>query len=46
MSLEEILDMVEEKIKFIEEKLLPNCTLRDKADYKWIESFILDCYKS
>lgn len=44
LTFEEIINMVEEKIKIIDERLLPNCTLRDKADYKWIENFILNCY--
>ena len=44
MTYEEIMNLIEEKIKIIDERLLPNCTLREKADYKWIEKFILKCY--
>lgn len=44
MSYEEIMNWIENKIKYIDEKLLPNSTLREKADYKWIDEFILSCY--
>ena len=46
MSYEEIMKLIEEKISFIENRLFPNSTLREKADYKWIEQFILKQYKN
>lgn len=45
MSYEEIMKLIEEKISVIENRLLPNSTLREKADYKWIEQFILKQYQ-
>ena len=45
MSYEEIMKWIEGHIWHIEEVLLPKSNLRDKADYKWIENFILNCYK-
>ena len=45
MTYEEIMKLIEDKISLIDNRLLPNSTLREKADYKWIEQFILDCYK-
>ena len=44
MSYDEIMEMIENKIVNIDNNLLPNSTLREKADYKWIETFILNCY--
>jgi predicted nucleotidyltransferase len=44
MSYEEIMSWIENHIMHIDEVLLPKSTLREKADYKWIEKFILDCY--
>lgn len=44
MSYDEIMEMIENKIENIDNNLLPNSTLREKADYKWIETFILNCY--
>jgi len=36
--------LIEDKIVYIENVLLPNSSLNEKADYKWIEKFILKCY--
>lgn len=44
LSYEEIMNWIEAKIKYIEEILLPQSDLREKADFKWIEEFILSCY--
>ena len=44
MTYEEIMLWIENQIKHIDEVLLPKSTLREKADYKWIETFILNCY--
>ena len=44
MSYEEIMSWIETHIWHIDEVLLPKSTLREKADYKWIEKFILNCY--
>jgi predicted nucleotidyltransferase len=44
MSYEEIMSWIENHIMHIDEVLLPKSTLREKADYKWIEQFILSCY--
>ena len=44
MSYEEIMSWIETHIWHIDEVLLPKSTLREKADYKWIEKFILKCY--
>ena len=44
MSYDEVMKLIEEKINRIDNRLLPNSTLREKADYKWIEQFILSCY--
>jgi predicted nucleotidyltransferase len=46
MSYDEVMKLIEEKINRINNRLLPNSTLREKADYKWIEQFILKCYGS
>lgn len=45
MSYDEIMNYIEEKINLIDNKLLPESTLREKADYKWIDKFVLKCYK-
>jgi hypothetical protein len=44
MTYEEIMKWIENHIMHIDEVLLPKSTLREKADYKWIENFILNCY--
>jgi predicted nucleotidyltransferase len=44
MTYEEIMKWIENHIMHIDEVLLPKSTLREKADYKWIENFILSCY--
>jgi hypothetical protein len=44
MTYEEIMKWIENHIMHIDEVLLPKSTLREKADYKWIEKFILKCY--
>ena len=44
-SYEYIMNFIEEKIKYIDEVLLPNSTLPSKADFKWVNQFILDAYK-
>ena len=41
---DEIMSWIEDHIMYIDEVLLPKSTLREKADYKWIEQFILNCY--
>lgn len=45
MTYDQIMEFIEKKICRIENGLLPKTTLRDKADYKWIEQFILNIYK-
>lgn len=45
MNYNEIMEWIDEHIKNIEDNLLPKSTLREKADYKWIENFILSCYE-
>jgi predicted nucleotidyltransferase len=45
MTYEEIMKWIENHIMHIDEVLLPKSTLREKADYKWIETFILNCYE-
>lgn len=45
MTFEEIMKWIEDKIKEIEEVLLPNSTLPEKADQNWINEFILKNYK-
>ena len=44
MKYEEVMSWIEHHIIYIDEVLLPKSTLREKADYKWIENFILNCY--
>ena len=44
MTYEEIMSWIENHIMHIEEVLLPKSTLREKADFQWIEEFILNCY--
>ncbi len=44
MTYNDIMYWIENKINLIDSKLLPESTLREKADYKWIEQFILKCY--
>lgn len=41
---DEIMSWIEDHIMYIDDVLLPKSTLREKADYKWIEQFILKCY--
>ena len=45
MTYEEIMKWIEDHITHIDEVLLPLSTLREKADYKWIEQFILKQYQ-
>lgn len=45
MSYNDIMKWIEDKINLIDNKLLPKSTLREKADYKWIDTFILSCYE-
>lgn len=45
LSFDGIMDFINEKIDYIENILLPKSALRDKADYKWIEKFILKQYR-
>lgn len=45
MTYEDIMDFIEKKMKYIEETLLPKSTLREKADYEWIDEFILKIYQ-
>lgn len=44
LTFDGIIDFINKKIDYIENVLLPNSKLRDKADHKWIEKFILNCY--
>jgi predicted nucleotidyltransferase len=44
MSYEEVMSWIETHMWHIDEVLLPKSTLREKADYQWIEKFILNCY--
>ena len=44
MTYDEIMTWIEDKMKYIDEKLIPGSTLREKADYEWIENFILKQY--
>ena len=44
MTYEDIMKWIEGHIMHIDEVLLPKSTLREKADYKWIEKFIINCY--
>jgi predicted nucleotidyltransferase len=44
MTYEEIMSWIETHIWHIDEVLLPKSALREKADYKWIEKFVLNCY--
>ena len=44
MTYDEIIELIEKKIGLIDNNLLPNSNLREKADYKWIEKFILKQY--
>ena len=44
LTRDEIMDWIEKKIEYINTQL-EKSTLREKADYKWIEKFILKCYK-
>ena len=44
MTYDEIIKWIEDKMKLIDDELLPKSTLREKADYDWIEDFILSCY--
>lgn len=45
MTYDEVMTWIEDHIMHIDEVLLPKSTLREKADYKWIETFILKCYR-
>ncbi len=44
MTRDEIMEWIEKKIEYINTQL-EKSILREKADYKWIENFILNCYK-
>lgn len=44
LTFEEIIKWLEEKIKYIEEELIPNSPLRDNSDFEWIEDYILKLY--
>ena len=44
LTRDEIMDWIEKKIEYINTQL-EKSRLREKADYKWIEKFILKCYK-
>lgn len=44
MSYNDIMKWIEDKINLIDNELLQKSTLREQADYKWIEKFILKCY--
>lgn len=44
MTFDDIIDWINNKIKEIDEVLLPNSNLPEKADHKWIENFILKVY--
>ena len=46
MSYNEIVKYIEDKIKYIEEELLPKSTLRSSADQNWIDAFVLKQYKN
>ena len=46
MTYEEIMNWIEGHIWHIDEVLLTKSTLREKADYKWIEQFILKQYEA
>jgi hypothetical protein len=46
LTYEDIMQMIENKIYNIDNNLLPKSTLREKADYKWIEQFILKQYNN
>ena len=45
MTYDQIMEWIDQKINLIDTELLPKSTLREKADYKWIEQFILDQYR-
>ena len=42
---EEIVDLIEQQIKHIEEDCIPNTKLPAKPDYAWIEQLILNLYE-
>lgn len=44
MSFEDITEYINDRIEYISNELLPKSSLREKADYKWIEEFILKIY--
>jgi hypothetical protein len=44
MSYEDIVDLIEENIRNIEQDFLPNSKLPDSHDYEWINKFILKQY--
>ena len=45
LSFEEIVDYINERMDYISNELLPKSTLRESADYKWIDKFILKQYE-
>lgn len=44
LKFEEIVNYINERMEYISNELLPKSTLRESADYKWIEKFILKQY--
>lgn len=45
MSYDEIMEFVEQKLVYIEQVLKPQSKLREKADMKFVEDFILQAYQ-
>lgn len=45
MTFDGIISFIEEKIKYIDDVLMPNSVLPEKPDRKWIDEFILKCYQ-
>lgn len=45
MSYDEIMAFIENQINYIDSEIIPKSQLRDKADYKFIEEFILKQYR-
>ena len=39
------MEFIENKINYIDSEIIPKSQLRDKADYKFIEEFILKQYR-
>lgn len=44
MKYDDIIDFITKKIDYIDSDILPNCKIREKSDFKWIENYILSCY--